>query len=93
MHTRDPLQSPPTLDAVVDALHHVLGETTSAEPLTEETGLFGSLPELDSLSLVELITVLEERFGFDIDEDDITAEVFETVGSLAHYVARRSAEH
>jgi acyl carrier protein len=51
-----------------------------------DTGLFGSLPELDSLALVELITAIEERFGFELDEDDITAEVFGTVESLADHI-------
>lgn len=53
---------------------------------TPGTELFGSLPELDSLALVELITAIEERFGFELDEDDITAEVFGTVGSLAAHI-------
>ena len=56
------------------------------ERFTPETELFGSLPELDSLALVELITVIEERFGFELDEDDITAEVFGTVQSLAAHI-------
>jgi acyl carrier protein len=51
-----------------------------------DTELFGSLPELDSLALVELITVIEERFGFEFDEEDITAEVFATVESLAGHI-------
>ena len=54
--------------------------------ITEETLLFGSMPELDSLALVELITALEDRFGFEMDEANITAEVFESVGSLATHI-------
>jgi hypothetical protein len=33
------------------------------------------------------LRVIEERFGFDRDEGEITAEVFERVGSLLTYVA------
>lgn len=74
------------LDRVAEAITEVIGTDHSAGTLSADTLLFGSLPELDSLALVELITVLEDRFGFEMDEDDINAEVFESVGSLAEYV-------
>lgn len=69
-------------------LAEVLAELLGGDPAryTPDTELFGSLPELDSLALVELITVIEERFGFELDEDDITAEVFGTVDSLAAHI-------
>lgn len=75
-----------TLDSLVEVLTDVLGTDHSAGQFTEDTLLFGSLPELDSLALVELISAMEDRFEFEMDEDDITAEVFETVGSLSAYV-------
>ena len=72
------------LEALTDLLAALLGgPATRFEP---ETELFGSLPELDSLALVELITAMEKRFGFDMDEDDITADVFSTVESLAAHI-------
>lgn len=57
-----------------------------AEALAASSGLLGSLPELDSLAVVELITAIEDRFGFQVDEAEVTAEVFETLGSLAAFV-------
>ena len=75
-----------TLDGVGEAITEVIGTDHSAGTLSADTLLFGSLPELDSLALVELITAIEERFDFEIDEDDITAEVFGTVESLAAHV-------
>jgi acyl carrier protein len=78
-----------TLDELADALTHVLGDDHSAGRFTPDTLLFGSLPELDSLALVELITVIEDRFGLDMDEEDITAEVFESVRSLTLYIDER----
>lgn len=74
----------PTTTALAEVLADVLGGTPSRYP--PGTELFGSLPELDSLALVELITAIEERFDIELDEDDITAEVFGTVESLAAHV-------
>jgi acyl carrier protein len=85
MEDKDVIQTP-TLDALIEILDRVLGDDHSGGPFTEETLLFGSLPELDSLALVELITAIEERFDFEMDEEDITAEVFESVGSLSAFV-------
>ena len=71
---------------------HVLAEVLAellgggVDRFTPDTELFGSLPELDSLALVELIVVIEERFGFELDEADITAEVFATVETLAAHI-------
>lgn len=83
----------PTLDRPAThptevALAGLLAELLGGDPerYAPDTELFGSLPELDSLALVELITAIEERFGIELDEDDITAEVFGTVESLAAHV-------
>ena len=77
-----------TADQTVAELGALLADLLGgpAERFGPETELFGSLPELDSLALVELITVIEDHFGFAMDEDDITAEVFGTVESLARHI-------
>jgi acyl carrier protein len=78
-----------TVQVIAEALSEVLGDKQAR--YTPETELFGSLPELDSLALVELITAIEERFDFEMDEDDITADVFGTVASLAGYIDERTS--
>jgi acyl carrier protein len=75
-----------TFDGVKSVLVEALGIEDRAESLTADTPLFGSIPELDSLAVVEVVTSLEERFGFQIDDDDFSGDVFETVGSLAEFV-------
>lgn len=82
--TTQELTRTPTQEILAQVLAELLGG--ASERYTPDTELFGSLPELDSLALVELITVIEERFGFELDEDDITAEVFGTVESLAAHI-------
>lgn len=78
-----------TFEIVKDSLVETLDLHDRADSITAETELFGSMPEFDSLAIVELITRLEERFGFEMDEADVTAEVFETVGSLTAYLDAR----
>ena len=69
---------------------HVLVETLGledqADRIDETTLLFGALPELDSMAVLELVLALEQHFGIEIDGDDVTADVFESLGSLTAFV-------
>ena len=58
---------------------------------TRDTPLLGSIPELDSMAVVTLITAMEEQFGLVVDDDDIDGSTFETVGSLADFVSGKLA--
>ncbi len=78
-----------TLAGVVEVLARTLGIEDRTAGLMRDTGLFGELPELDSLGVVELAAALEARFDIEIDDEDFTGEVFETVGSLSDFIASR----
>lgn len=75
---------------VIDEVKTVLGRTlqlgSKVTLMDETTGLFGSIAEFDSMAVVTVVTALEERFGFVVEDDEITADVFETVGTLSKYV-------
>jgi acyl carrier protein len=75
-----------TVDTVTDILVESLELHERRHELTSRTLLFGSMPEFDSLALVIVISAIEERFNFEMDEEDITAEVFESIESLSAYV-------
>ena len=42
------------------------------------------------MAVVGLITAMEETFGIAVNDDDLDAELFETVGSVLSYI--KSAE-
>jgi acyl carrier protein len=58
-----------------------------AKALTEATPLLGNIPEMDSMAVVTVLTAIEDHYGFVIEDDEIGAEVFATVGTLAAFVA------
>ena len=60
--------------------------------LSAASGLLGSLPELDSMAVVTVITALEDQFGFVVDDDEISAETFATFGSLVQFVESKVAQ-
>lgn len=47
-----------------------------------DTGLFGHLPELDSMAVAGLLTEMEDRLGIMIEDDDVDGEMLETYGGL-----------
>jgi acyl carrier protein len=75
-----------TLDGVKAVLVKTLGIQERADTLEASTPLFGSMPELDSMAVVALAIALEKEFGFEINDEDFTGEVFETIGTLAEFV-------
>jgi acyl carrier protein len=80
-----------TLPGVVEVLTRTLGIEDRADSITRGTRLFGELPELDSLGVVELAAALEDRFDIVIEDEDFTGEVFESVGTLTDFIdARRT---
>lgn len=56
---------------------------------TRDTPLLGAVPELDSMAVVALINTLEERFGVAVEDGEISADTFATVGSLSDFVAAK----
>jgi acyl carrier protein len=80
-----------TFDDVKALLASTLGIEDRADSLTPSTPLLGSLPELDSMAVVELVAALESEFGLQIDDDEVTGDVFETLGSLAAFVESKRA--
>ena len=79
------------LNQVKTILYGVLQIDESRYPLSTDTPLLGAIPEFDSMAVVSIITALEDRFGFAVDDDEIDAAVFETVGSLLAFVERKLA--
>lgn len=72
-------------------LRRVLSDVLGLAPgqvddFTNDTGLFGHLPELDSMAVAGLLTELEDRFDIVIDEDEVDGDLFETYGSLLAFV-------
>jgi acyl carrier protein len=72
------------LDAALKGLiADVLGlDPEYAATFGPDSGLFGHLPELDSMAVAGLLTEMEDRLGITIEDDDVDGEMLETYGGL-----------
>ena len=71
---------------VTRILQSVLSIDSKGSAWNSETAVLGSVPELDSMAVVSILTALEEQFGFVVDDDEVDGRTFGSVGSLARFV-------
>ena len=77
-------------------LRSILGDVLGLRPgqadaFTNATGLFGDLPELDSMAVAGLLTEIEDRFAIVIDDDEVDGEMLESFGALRAFILAKLA--
>jgi len=77
------------IDQTKSILRDALQLGNRVEEFTRSTPLLGSIPEFDSMAVVTVLTLMEERFDLMIDDDEISAEIFETIGSLCDFLSAK----
>lgn len=75
------------LEVAREILRNNLQLGARADRMDRDTALMGSLPEFNSLTVVGLIAGVEEQTGSTVNDDEISAEIFATVGTFADFVA------
>ena len=85
------------METIDHKLRAILADVLGLKPdqvadFTAETGLFGDLPELDSMAVAGLLTEMEDRLDIVIDEDEIDGDTFETYGSLLAFTRAKQAD-
>lgn len=71
-------------------LSDVLGlKPGQADAFTSETGLFGHLPELDSMAVAGLLTEIEDRLHIIVEDEDVDGDMLADYGSLLDFVSTR----
>jgi acyl carrier protein len=71
---------------VISILQSTLGVPAGSIAPHPDTPVLGAIPEMDSMSVVSILVSLEEQYGVMVDDDEIDADVFATVGSLTRFL-------
>ena len=77
---------------VMTILADVLGLGERRALLHPDSLLMGSIPELDSIAVVNLLTALEDHFGIVVDDDEINQATFASVASLSRFVSQKRGQ-
>jgi acyl carrier protein len=79
----------------IERLRRILADSLQlgqrAASMTADQRLLGVIPEFDSMAVVTIVTMIEDEFGITVDDDELSAEVFETLGSLESFVTGKTA--
>lgn len=79
----------PLIEQVKAVLIEVLRLNEHALQWRDDTLLLGSVPELDSLAVINVITSLEDRFGIHIHDDEVSGDLFATLGTLTAFIEEK----
>ena len=80
-----------TVATVKDIIGEALGLGERVRGYDAHTALLGAVPEFDSIAVVTVLGMVEERFDIDIMDDEVDTDAFETIGALADFVERKLA--
>jgi acyl carrier protein len=75
---------------VREILRDVLSLGPRADRLVGDAPLLGAVPELDSMAVASVLAALEDRFGIEVDDDEISGATFATFASLVAFVAAKT---
>lgn len=78
------------LDRMRNLLRDTLHIGKKADALTEDSRLFGGIPEFDSVAIISVVMAIEAEYGVKIPDRELSADVFETLGSLSRFVSRKT---
>ena len=80
-----------TLEKLKGILRDALHMGPRADHLTAASPLLGAIPEFDSMAVVTVLTMIEDDFGIVVSDDEVSADVFESLGTLTQFVERKLA--
>lgn len=87
----------PSRSEIDSKLRQILCDVLGLDPadvadFDGDTGLFGHLPELDSMAVAGLLTEMEDRLDILIEDDDVDGEMLETYGGLLAFAEAKVVE-
>ncbi|MAT93744.1 MAG: acyl carrier protein [Halioglobus sp.] len=76
--------------ALSDDIKRILQDTLvlgdEVQSMDADSPLLGAIPELDSVGVVSVLTALEDEFDIVVEDDEVSAAVFQTLGTLTDFV-------
>jgi acyl carrier protein len=80
-------------EALVNELKTIMAEeldvNLKVEDIDENASLFEGGMGLDSIAIVELISLVEQHFGFQFSDAELTPESFSNLNVLAEFISSK----
>ena len=72
-----------------DIIVHDLDANIEAKQVLDDISLYENGVGLDSIAIVNLIVMLEKKFGFTFEEDELNADMFSSVNNLVDFIYKK----
>jgi acyl carrier protein len=94
---REKRQKMKTIPEVEQKLKEILVRDLEIAPeiaakVDAETGLLGRGIGLDSMETLSLVTGIEQEFEVEVEDEELTTGLFQTLGTLTEYVIKKLRE-
>ncbi len=76
---------------VKQALVQGLQLKINPEDIADDESLFGEGLDADSIAALEIVFALEEEFGFEVEDEELRVDLFDSVRTLTSYIEQRLA--
>jgi acyl carrier protein len=84
---------PPSLVDIIDLKQLIIEglslEGISPEMIDDEAPLFGTALGLDSVDALELVVIMEKKYGIKIESHEVGQDEFASVATLAAFLDRK----
>ena len=84
---RDPIT--PITRRVKQVFTQALELDIEPDEIDDDEPLFGEGLGADSIASLKIVFALEEEFGFEVDDEDLQVELFNSVRTLSQYIAEK----
>lgn len=77
-----------TLEKLIEKIEQILSEHGIYVKIKQDSKLIQEYP-IDSIIAIEILINVEETFGIDIDDDELSLELLDTPTVLSEYIERK----
>lgn len=74
-----------------DIIANDLDVNADRESIQDDVSLLEGGIGLDSVAVMEFISIIEEKFGFQFSDDELSMEPFQSLTTLSEFVASKTA--
>lgn len=69
-----------------------LDASISMEEIQDSVSLYDDGLGLDSIAIINLIVLIEKKFGISINENEISARLFSNINTLAEFIGSKEVQ-
>ena len=74
------------VDQLKEIIAYKLDVNLGIDEIDENVSLYEDGLGLDSIAIVDLITVIEKEFSLEFDDEELNTELFQSLSTLARFI-------